>query len=116
MLCNSFWLSLNHQLNLIINNLNLSIMIGFKKNYIGKGTQVPNMSIAKCTVNVAELLKHVHIFKDEEYVTFEVAKLQSRDKFGKDYTVYCTTRIETDEKKPAPASGNRRRKKEAATV
>jgi hypothetical protein len=26
----------------------------YKKNYIGKGTQVPNMSIAKCTVKVSE--------------------------------------------------------------
>lgn len=91
-------------------------MNSYKKNYIGKGTQVPNMSIAKCTVNLAELLKHVHVFKDEEYVTFEVAKLQSRDKFGKDYAVYCTTRIETEEKKPAPASGARKRKKEAVTA
>lgn len=66
-------------------------MNAYKKNYIGKGTQVPNMSIVKVTVKVTELLKHVHVFEGDLYCTFEVAKLQEPDKFGRDHTVYCTT-------------------------
>jgi len=74
----------------------------YKKNYIGKGTQVPNMEIAKCTVKVEELLKFKREFDGEEYITFEVAKMQSPDKFGRDYTVYCVTTEEVKEEKPAP--------------
>lgn len=74
----------------------------YKKNYIGKGTQVPNMQIAKVTVKVAELLKFKHEFEGEEYITFEVAKMQNPDKFGRDYTVYCVTTEEVKDEKPAP--------------
>ena len=74
----------------------------YKKNYIGKGTQVPNMQIAKCTVKVSEVLKFKREFEGEEYITFEVAKLQNPDKFGRDYTVYCITSEEAEEEKPAP--------------
>ena len=74
----------------------------YKKNYIGKGTQVPNMTIAKCTVKVAEMLKFKHEYEGEEYITFEVAKMQNPDKFGRDYTVYCTTREEVEDEKLAP--------------
>jgi hypothetical protein len=74
----------------------------YKKNYIGKGTQVPNMTIAKCTVKVSELLKFKHEYEGEEYVTFEVAKMKQPDKFNRSYTVYCTTIEEVEDKKPAP--------------
>lgn len=73
----------------------------YKKNYIGKGTQVPNMQIAKCTVKVSELLKFKHEYEGEEYIRFEVAKMQNPDKFGRDYTVYCTTSEVVEDKKPA---------------
>jgi len=72
----------------------------YKKNYIGKGTQVANMQITKVTLKVAELLKFKHEFEGEEYITFEVAKMQNPDKFGREYTVYCTTREEIEEEKP----------------
>ena len=88
-------------------------MTTYKKNYIGKGTQVKGMEIVKVTVNVAELLKYKHEFEGDEYVTFEVAKMQNPDKFGREYTVYCTTK-ETED--PKPATKGRKRKAEAATA
>lgn len=84
----------------------------YKKNYIGKGIQVPDMSIVKVTVKVSELLKFVHEYEGEQYCTFEVAKMQQPDKFGRDYTVYCTTREEVEDKKPA----NKNRKQKAETA
>lgn len=72
----------------------------YKKNYIGKGNQVPNLSIAKCTVKVEEILKFKHEFEGVEYVTFEVAKMKQEDKYGRDYTVYCTTHEEVADEKP----------------
>lgn len=89
-------------------------MTTYKKNYIGKGNQVKGMEIVKVTVNVSEMLKYKHEFEGEEYVTFEVAKMQNPDKFGREYTVYCTTKEETEETKPAPKG--RKRKTEAATA
>ncbi|QIA07125.1 hypothetical protein [Draconibacterium halophilum] len=79
----------------------------FKKNYIGKGIQVPNMSITKVTVKVSELLKHVHEFGGEQYCTFEVAKLQQPDDFNRTHTAYCTTVEEVPDdnsKKPSEKS------------
>lgn len=72
----------------------------YKKNFVGKGTQVTNMPIAKCTVKVSELLKFVHDYKGEDYVSFEVAKMKEPDQFGRDYTVYCTTKEEVADEKP----------------
>lgn len=72
----------------------------YKKNYIGKGTQVPDLSIVKVTVKVNELLNHAHEFEGEQYCTFEVAKLQEPDKFGRDHTVYCTAMEEVPEEAP----------------
>ena len=87
----------------------------YKKNYIGKGTQVPNMQIAKVTVKVTEMLKFKHEFEGEEYITFEVAKMQNPDKFGRDYTVYCTTREEVEDEKPAPKK-RKSKKAESADI
>ncbi|WP_163324852.1 hypothetical protein [Draconibacterium mangrovi] len=80
----------------------------YSKHFVGKGTQVPNLPIIKATVKVTEFMKHVHVFEGDLYCTFEVAKLQEPDKFGRDHTVYCTTLEEVPEdntkktvKKPA---------------
>jgi hypothetical protein len=73
-------------------------MKSFKKNYIGKGTQVENMNIVKVTLKVEELLQHKHEFKGKEYVTFEVARMQKPDDFDRTHTAYVTTTEETPEK------------------
>lgn len=75
----------------------------FGKIYLGKGTQVPNLSIIKVTVKVKELLSQVHDFNGEQYCSFEVAKMQHPDKFGRGWTVYSTTMEETpDERTQKP--------------
>ena len=51
-------------------------------------------------------LKFKHEFEGEEYITFEAAKLQNPDKFGRDLTVYCTTREEVEDEKPLKKSPN----------
>ena len=72
----------------------------YKKNYIGKGTQVENMQIAKVTVKVEELLKHTYEYEGVQYCRFEVAKMQQPDKYGRDYTVYVVTAEEVAGEKP----------------
>ena len=67
-------------------------MKSYKKNYIGKGTQVENMEIVKVTLKVEEILKHKHEFEGNEYITFEVAKMKQADNFGRTHTAYVTTR------------------------
>jgi len=74
-------------------------MKSFKKNYVGKGTQVENMDIVKVTLKVDELLKHKHEYKGEEYVTIEVARMQQPDKFDRTHTAYVSVLEETE--KPA---------------
>jgi hypothetical protein len=70
----------------------------YKKNYIGKGIQVPNMQIVKVTIKVEEFLKFKHEFEGNEYITFEVAKMQKADNYNRTHTVYVTTREEVSEK------------------
>lgn len=71
----------------------------FVKHYIGKGKQVQGLSITKCTVKVDDLLKFAYSYEGNEFVTFEVAKMKTTDNFGRDYTVYVTTKEETEDPK-----------------
>lgn len=79
-------------------------MKSYKKNYIGKGTQVENMDIVKVTLKVEEILKYKHEFEGSEYITLEVARMQHADKFGRSHTAYVTTSEELVEEKPAKKS------------
>lgn len=64
----------------------------FVKNYIGKGTQVENMDIVKVTLKVEDIAKFKHEYEGNEYITFEVAKMQQSDKWGRTHTAYVSTR------------------------
>ncbi len=69
----------------------------FKKNYIGKGTQVANLSIVKFSFKLSEIVKLTHVFNGEDFLTFEIAKLKSPDSFGHDYTAYVNKMVETQD-------------------
>jgi len=72
-------------------------MKSFKKNYIGKGTQVENMDIVKVTLKVEDVLKHKHEYEGNEYITFEVAKMRKPDNFNRTHTAYVSTLEEVPE-------------------
>ena len=59
----------------------------YNKNYIGKGTQEPNIQIVKVTVKVAKLLKR--LFKDEIKARMEENFVQSK-KFSEMFKPYFT--------------------------
>ena len=61
--------------------------------------------ISKIAYGIIEL-KFKNEYEDEEYISFEVAKMQNPDKFGRDYTVYCTTREKVGNEKPASKKPN----------
>ena len=82
-------------------------MKSYKKNYIGKGTQVENMDIVKVTLKVEEIQKFKHEFEGQEYITLEVAKMQQADKFGRTHTAYISSREETQEEKPKQKSSKK---------
>jgi len=86
----------------------------FKKNYIGKGTQVENFDIVRISVKKSELDKCSHEFEGETYVTFEVARMQQPDKYGKTHTCYYQSREEEAEV-PEETSGKGKPKKEKAS-
>lgn len=88
-------------------------MKSYKKNYIGKGTQHETMEIVKITLKVEDLLKFQHEYNGEQYISFEVAKMQSRDKYGRTHTAYVTTSEEIQEEAPKKV---RKPKKAAATA
>jgi hypothetical protein len=84
----------------------------YKKNYIGKGTQVGTMDIVRISVKLEDLAKLSHNYEGTDYVTFEVAKLQSPDNFGHTHTAYVNKLVEEDDK---PAKGSKKAKKAPRT-
>lgn len=81
----------------------------FEKVYIGKGTQVENLDIVRISVKKSELDKCTHEYQGEEYVSFEVARLQQTDKFGKTHTCYYQEKVEKADKTANPKSSKAKR-------
>ena len=69
----------------------------YKKVYIGKGTQVEKMDIVRVSIKVTDALNCLHKFEGEHYLTFEVARLQTPDQYGKTHTCYYSA---VDEEQP----------------
>lgn len=74
----------------------------FKKTYIGKGVQHETLDLVKVTLKMDEVIEHQHEFKGEAYITFEVAKLQQPDDYGRTHTAYVTTKESTPEATAKP--------------
>ena len=75
-------------------------MKNFVKNYIGKGKKVEGLEIIKINFKIEDLVKFSHKYKDEDYITIEIAKLKSPDKFGHEYTAYVNRLEESEVKEP----------------
>ena len=85
----------------------------YKKSYIGKGTAVAGMDIVKITLKVEELLKVTHEFEGKKYLTFELAKMQSKDDFGRTHTAYVSVREDAVEETAADKAARIAAEKEA---
>ena len=89
--------------------------MNYEKFYIGKGTQVPNLQIAKVTLKM-DLVEEIAYERDGvRYVTFEVAKLKEPDKFGRDYTCYLSKKAAVQEPAPEKMKSSRKPKKEKSS-
>ena len=88
----------------------------FVKNYIGKAKKVEGLEIIKLNLKIADLVKFAHKYNDEDYISLEVAKLQTPDNFGHDYTVYVNRLEEEQVKEPAsgPAPKKQTKKSKAS--
>ena len=83
----------------------------FKKFYIGKGTQVEGLDIAKCTCRLEDLEQFSYEYDGVKYVTFEVAKMKQTDNFGRDYTLYVSKKEETVETENKSKKASQKAKK-----
>lgn len=63
------------------------------------------MDIVALTLPLKVLQQLAHEYNGEMYVSFEVARMQQADKYGKTHTVYQTVRQEAapEAQEPAPA-------------
>lgn len=73
----------------------------YTRAYIGKGTAVAGLDIVKVSLKVEELLKVTHEFQGVQYLTFELAKMQSKDDFGRTHTAYVSVREDAVEETAA---------------
>ena len=86
----------------------------FVKNYIGKAKKVEGLEIIKINLKISDLVKFAHKYNDEDYISLEVAKLQSPDNFGHDYTVYVNRLEEEQVSEPVPAPKKQSKKSKAS--
>lgn len=86
-------------------------MKNFVKNYIGKGKKVEGLEIIKINFKIEDLVKFSHKYKDEDYITIEIAKLKSPDKFGHDYTAYVNRLEESEINEPVKPIGTPKKKR-----
>ncbi len=84
--------------------------MAYEKIYIGKGTQVPNLQIAKVTLKLEEIEKIAYEMDGVKYVTFEVARLREPDKFGRAFTCYYSKKVDQSQE-PAPQKSRKRKAK-----
>ena len=87
--------------------------MAFEKVYIAKGSQVPNLPIVRITIPLEKLEQISYERDGVKYVTFEVSKLKEADKFGRDYTVYHSKKVEAGVNEPAPKKKGRKKKQDA---
>ena len=66
--------------------------MNYKKNYIGKGVQHESLDLVKVTLKFNDLLKFKHTFEGQDYLTFELARLQEVDNYGRTHTAYVSTK------------------------
>jgi len=85
--------------------------MSFEKIYIGKGNQVPNLPIAKVTIPLEKLQEIAYEMDGVKYVTFEVSKMKSPDKFGREYSCFYSKKVA--DQKAAKKNSGKRKKKEA---
>ena len=89
----------------------------YKKSYIGKGTAVKGLDIVKVNLKVEDLLKVTHEWNGVDYLTFELAKMQQKDEFGRTHTAYVSVKEkdevqeETEEQKKAAKNAKKAAKK-----
>ena len=83
----------------------------FVKNYIGKAKKVEGLEIIKLNLKIADLVKFAHKYNDEDYISLEVAKLQTPDNFGHDYTVYVNRLEEEQVSEPARSGSEKANQK-----
>ncbi len=86
--------------------------MAYEKIYLGKGTQVPNLQIAKITMKLEDVEKIVYERDGVKYISFEVAKLREPDKFGRTFTCYHSKKVnESQDQAPVkPKSGKKSKK------
>jgi hypothetical protein len=93
--------------NFFYKHLNHTTM-SFKKVFIGKGRQVPNMNVARVTIPLHKLQEIAYEKEGVMYCTFEVSKMKQPDNFGREYTVSYSKLI------PEANSPHRKKKRKAA--
>lgn len=85
-------------------------MTTFEKHYIGKGTQVNDLDIVKVVLPVEGLEASVFEKDGKKYLSFEVAKMKSPDKFGRTHTCYYQTKVQKEEAAAEPEKQKKEKK------
>ena len=86
-------------------------MKNFVKNYIGKGKKIEGLEIIKINFKIEDLVKFSHKYKDEDYISLEIAKLKSPDQFGHDYTAYVNRLEESEFNEPVKPAETPKKKR-----
>ncbi len=94
-------------------------MTTFEKHYIGKGKQVEGLDIVRVTLPAEGLETALYEKEGVKYLTFEIAKLKTPDKFGRTHTCYYQEKVYTadpegKQAQEAKKAGKKKSKKQPA--
>jgi hypothetical protein len=86
-------------------------MTTFEKHYIGKGTQVNDLDIVKVVIPMEDAFKATFVKNGITYLSFEVAKMKSPDKFNRTHTCYYQTKVQSETAKDQEPEKQKKAKK-----
>jgi phage protein D len=87
--------------------------MNYTKSYIGKGKKVEGKDIVKVTLPFEKLKALTYKYEGVEYLTFELAKMQNKDDYGRSHTAYVSVR-EVEEEIESTAAKKARKEAEKA--
>jgi hypothetical protein len=81
-------------------------MKAYKKHYLGNGSEVVTktgvaLDIVKVCLSVEEMMLFAHEYKGEQFVSFEVARMKTKNDYGDTHTVFHTTFEQVEEEAPS---------------
>jgi hypothetical protein len=66
--------------------------MSYSREFIGKGKKIANHDMVQVTICVDQIEEHIREYEGKKYVTFMVASMKAKDKFGRTHSAFISER------------------------